>query len=92
MPIRQLVINATDGLHARPAADLARLAHAHPDPVSLTTTSGVTVDVGSVLAVMDLALSPGDAVRMETCRLGSRGARARCHGGDPRPARLISRR
>lgn len=66
MPIRQLVINATDGLHARPAADLARLAHAHPDPVSLTTTSGVTVDVGSVLAVMDLALSPGDAVRLET--------------------------
>lgn len=66
MPIRQLVISAADGMHARPVADLARLARAHPDPVTLTTTSGVTVDVGSVLAVMDLALSPGDAVRMET--------------------------
>jgi phosphotransferase system HPr (HPr) family protein len=60
------VISADDGMHARPVADLARLALAHPDPVSLTTASGATVDVGSVLAVMDLALGPGDAVRLET--------------------------
>ncbi|MEJ1923250.1 HPr family phosphocarrier protein [Microbacterium sp. KHB019] len=66
MPIRQVVISAHDGMHARPVADLARLALAHPDPVTLTTASGATVDVGSVLAVMDLALGPGDAVRLET--------------------------
>lgn len=66
MPIRHVVISAHNGLHARPVAELARLALAHPEPVMLTTRAGSTVDLGSLLAVMDLALNAGDEVRLET--------------------------
>ena len=66
MPVRQVVISAHDGMHARPVAELARLALAHSDPVILTTSDGDTVDVSSVLAVMDLTLGAGDAVTLET--------------------------
>lgn len=66
MPVRQVVISAHDGMHARPVAELVRLALAHPDPITLTTATGAAVDLSSVLAVMDLALGAGDAVRLET--------------------------
>lgn len=66
MLIRQVIISAHDGMHARPVAELARLALAHREPVTLTTTRGVAVDVGSVLAVMELTLAVGDAVQLET--------------------------
>lgn len=66
MPIRQVVISAHDGMHARPVAELARLAIAHADPITLTAPDGTVVDAASVLAVMDLALAAGDAVRLET--------------------------
>ncbi|GEK84830.1 HPr family phosphocarrier protein [Microbacterium aerolatum] len=66
MPIRHVVVSARDGMHARPVAELARLALDHAQPITLTTATGVTVDAGSVLAVMDLALSAGDEVRLET--------------------------
>lgn len=66
MPIRQVIISAHDGMHARPVAELARLALAHSEPVTLTTTHGVSVDLGSVLAVMDLTLTVGDGVRLDT--------------------------
>lgn len=66
MPIRQVVVSTQDGMHARPVAELARLALAHPDPVTLTAPDGAAVDVTSVLAVMDLALSAGDAVILQT--------------------------
>jgi len=66
MPIRQVVITAHDGMHARPVAELARLALAHPDPIILTASGGDGVDVSSILAVMDLTLGTGDAVTLET--------------------------
>jgi len=66
MPSRHVVISAQNGMHARPVAELARLALAHPEPVTLTTSEGTTVDMGSLLAVMDLALTAGDEVRLET--------------------------
>jgi len=59
---RSVVIHAEGGAHARPVAELVRLAMAHEGPVGLTTTEGRRVDLGSVLAVMDLALVPGDEV------------------------------
>lgn len=68
MPVRRVTITAHDGMHARPVAELARLALAHPDPIILTTSGGDTVDVSSVLAVMDLTLGTGDAVTLETAR------------------------
>lgn len=66
MPIRRVVVSTPGGMHARPVAELARLALAHAAPITLTTTTGATVDVSSVLAVMDLALTAGDEVQLET--------------------------
>ena len=66
MPRRQVVITAHNGVHARPVAELVRLVQAHPHPVTLRTSSGAVVDLSSVLALMDLALAPGDAVVLET--------------------------
>jgi phosphocarrier protein len=62
VPARSVVIRAEGGAHARPVAELVRLALAHEGAVALTTAEGRTVDLGSVLAVMDLALAPGDEV------------------------------
>jgi phosphocarrier protein HPr len=66
MDARQVIISTPDGLHARPVAELARIALAHHSPVTLTTASGHVVDAGSVLAVMDLALRAGDSVTVQT--------------------------
>ncbi|MEV7607948.1 HPr family phosphocarrier protein [Microbacterium sp. NPDC089320] len=66
MPRRHVVISAHNGVHARPVAELVRLVQAHPHAVTLRTSSGAIVDLSSVLALMDLALAPGDAVELET--------------------------
>lgn len=66
MPRRHVIISSHNGAHARPVAELARLAMAHGDPVTLTTSGGTTVDLSSVLAVMDLALDAGDEVVLQT--------------------------
>ncbi|MDF2561377.1 MAG: hypothetical protein K0R99_2823 [Microbacterium sp.] len=66
MPARRLIVSAHNGAHARPVAELVRLAQSHGSPVTLRTADGTTVDLSSVLAVMDLAISSGDAVVLET--------------------------
>ena len=66
MPVRHVVVSAHNGVHARPVAELVRLAQAHELPITLRTSDGTTVDLRSVLAVMDLALAPGDEVLLET--------------------------
>lgn len=66
MPARHVTITVAHGAHARPVAELVRLAQQHPAPVLLRTGTGETIDLTSVLAVMDLALSPGDEVVLET--------------------------
>lgn len=66
MPRRHVVITAHNGVHARPVAELVRLVQAHPHAVTLRTSTGAIVDLSSVLALMDLALAPGDAVVIET--------------------------
>lgn len=68
MPSRRVTITTHNGAHARPVAELVRLAQAHPAPVLLRTTSGAEVDLSSVLAVMDSALASGDEVVLETPR------------------------
>lgn len=60
------MISAHNGVHARPVAELVRLVQAHSHAVTLSTSSGAVVDLSSVLALMDLALAPGDAVVLET--------------------------
>ncbi|WP_243232474.1 HPr family phosphocarrier protein [Microbacterium sp. CIAB417] len=66
MPLRQVTISTLGGAHARPVAELARLAMAHPAPVTLATATGAVVELASILAVMDLALTEGDVVVLET--------------------------
>lgn len=66
MLTRRVVISAHNGAHARPVAELARLALTHQHPVVLRTSTGDTVDVSSVLAVMDLGLKEGDEITLET--------------------------
>ena len=62
---RRVVVGVDDGAHARPVAELARLAQSHLSPVRVTTRSGETADLTSVLAVMDLAIASGDEITFE---------------------------
>ncbi|WP_314650823.1 HPr family phosphocarrier protein [uncultured Microbacterium sp.] len=66
MPTRHVIIRAHNGVHARPVAEIVRLVQAHGAPVTLRASDGTTVDLRSVLAVMDLALGTGDAVELRT--------------------------
>ncbi|GAB3634172.1 HPr family phosphocarrier protein [Microbacterium sp. KRD172] len=66
MPTRHVIISAHNGVHARPVAELVRLAQSHRDPITLRTKGGAEVDLSSVLAVMDLALAQGDEVTLST--------------------------
>ncbi|MDT0158661.1 HPr family phosphocarrier protein [Microbacterium sp. ARD32] len=62
---RRVTVGVDAGAHARPVAELARLALAHGSPVVLTTRAGEAADLTSVLAVMDLAIGSGDEVVFE---------------------------
>lgn len=62
---RRVLVGVDDGAHARPVAELARLVQAHDSPVVLSTGTGASADLSSVLAVMDLAIAAGDEVTLE---------------------------
>lgn len=62
---RRVTVGVDEGAHARPVAELARLAQAHGSPVLLTTASGEQAELTSVLAVLDLAIAAGDEVTFE---------------------------
>jgi phosphotransferase system HPr (HPr) family protein len=74
MPTRHVIISAHDGVHARPVAELVRLAQSHRDSITLRTTAGAEVDLRSVLAVMDLALAQGDEVVLSTAESAEAGS------------------
>ena len=74
MPTRRIIVSAHNGVHARPVAELVRLAQSHASTITLRTADGSVVDLSSVLAVMDLAISPGDAVVLETADSASSDA------------------
>ncbi len=64
MPTRHVVVNATDGLHARPAATLAHSVATSGVPVTLAREDGHggPVDAASMLGIMGLGVNQGDAV------------------------------
>lgn len=74
MPSRRVIVSAHNGVHARTVAELVRLAQSHEKAITLRTADGSTVDLSSVLAVMDLAIGPGDAVVLETAESASSDA------------------
>lgn len=66
MVTRRVRISTEHGAHARPVAELARLAMEHSRPVRLMTLDGSSADLSSVLAVMNLGLRQGDEIVLET--------------------------
>jgi len=59
--IRRITLTNSDGLHARPAAELVKLASTFPQRV---TVNGI--DAKSLLAIMALGLVKGDEVEIAT--------------------------
>ncbi|SFB22228.1 phosphocarrier protein [Amycolatopsis marina] len=62
MPERRVTVASKVGLHARPAALVAKAAAAQSVAVSITKDGGAPVAAGSVLNLMTLAAGHGDEV------------------------------
>ncbi|GAA3532007.1 HPr family phosphocarrier protein [Amycolatopsis ultiminotia] len=62
MPEKRVTVASKVGLHARPAALVAKAAAAQPVAVQIAKTGGDPVAAGSVLNLMTLAAGYGDEV------------------------------
>ncbi|WP_181772726.1 HPr family phosphocarrier protein [Amycolatopsis pittospori] len=62
MPEKRVTVASKVGLHARPAALVAKAAAAQPVAVSIAKVDGDPVAAGSVLNLMTLAAGFGDEV------------------------------
>lgn len=62
MPERKVVVGSKVGLHARPAALLAKAAGAAPVTVTIRKADGAPVAAASVLNLMTLGALHGDEV------------------------------
>jgi phosphocarrier protein HPr len=62
MPERHATVMCSQGLHARPAAALARAAAATDHPITIRRTDGSPVSVKSTLMLMSLGLKEGEDV------------------------------
>ncbi len=62
MPERRVTVGSKVGLHARPAAALAKAAAAQPVPVTIRKGDGKPVPAGSILNLMTLGAMHGDEV------------------------------
>lgn len=62
MPEKRVTVASKVGLHARPAALVAKAAAAQPVAVSIAKDGGAPVAAGSVLNLMTLAAAYGDEV------------------------------
>ncbi|MFD4197422.1 HPr family phosphocarrier protein [Amycolatopsis thermoflava] len=62
MPQRRVRVASKVGLHARPAALVAKTAAAQAVPVTIAKDGGDPVPAGSLLSLMTLAAGHGDEV------------------------------
>ncbi|MFI8594493.1 HPr family phosphocarrier protein [Microbacterium sp. NPDC078428] len=62
MAERTVIVTAAEGLHARPAAEFVRLAHAHPGAVVVRAPGREPVDGASILGVMTLGVDRGESI------------------------------
>ncbi|MEV0679545.1 HPr family phosphocarrier protein [Actinosynnema sp. NPDC050436] len=62
MPERRVTVASKVGLHARPAALLAKAAAGQPVKVTIRKADGDPVEAGSVLGLMTLGAMHGDEV------------------------------
>lgn len=78
MPSRRVIVAAKVGLHARPAAMLAKFAGAQAARVDIAKvdrgTPGPPVDAASVLALMTLGAGQGDEVELHAEGTGAEHA------------------
>lgn len=66
MASTSVVVGSAVGLHARPAALIARAASAASSPVTIAMPQGNPVDAGSALLIMTLGAKLGDTVVVES--------------------------
>ncbi|UED86729.1 HPr family phosphocarrier protein [Streptomyces profundus] len=64
MPTRTAVVASAAGLHARPATLFVEAARGQPVRVTIARADGPAVDAASILAVLALGASQGDAVTL----------------------------
>lgn len=62
MPERRVTVGSKVGLHARPAAVVAKAAAASPVPITIRKNDGKPVAASSVLNLMTLGAMHGDEV------------------------------
>ncbi|EHK83190.1 HPr family phosphocarrier protein [Saccharomonospora azurea] len=62
MPERTVTVASKVGLHARPAAQVAKAAAAQPVAVTIAKNGGTPVAASSVLNLMTLGAAHGDTV------------------------------
>lgn len=65
MASRTVVVMIPEGLHARPAAMLVKLANEQPVDVTIRRPDGAPVPATSILSVMALGVQAGDEVLLE---------------------------
>lgn len=62
MPERRVTVASKVGLHARPAALLAKAAAAQPMEITIRKDDAPAVEAGSILGLMTLGAQHGDEV------------------------------
>ncbi len=65
MTATKLTIGAPDGLHARPAGELAKLVKSFPGTQVTISTAVRTVNASSILSIISLALKKGIEVEIK---------------------------
>ena len=65
MTATKLRIGAPDGLHARPAGELAKLVKSFPGTQVTLSTAVRTVNASSILSIISLALKKGTEVEIK---------------------------
>jgi phosphotransferase system HPr (HPr) family protein len=61
----QAVIKSSEGLHARPAAELARLVSATEHQIEIGRTEGPKHSAASMLGILSLGIRSGERVEVE---------------------------
>ncbi|RCW43884.1 phosphocarrier protein [Halopolyspora algeriensis] len=62
MPERRVIVASKVGLHARPAAVLAKSAAAQPVTITISKDGCPPVEAGSILGLMTLGAAHGDEI------------------------------
>lgn len=64
MVSRVVVVNLEEGVHARPAADLVRVANSYNSEIKIKV-GGTVVDAKSVLSILKLTIRNGTEVQLQ---------------------------